>query len=621
MLDSLGDGYVRDIGDELQVIANNPTTMGVAIKTGRAYIQGYSVDIEDSVYPLTIDAADATNPRIDRIVLKLSTTVDRNISAVVLKGTPSSGPAAPALTRTTEYWEISLAQIYVGAGVTSIATANITDERRDNDVCGAAGVKHRWMDAANLVCVVVDAGDVDDGVSDKDSVRFDGTKWISDPSADANGIYDEINSSVVTQGVVSGYTGLYPGTHPNKISTAISDTEVVVYGKAGGMNIYTVRTWKNKSATSGTGVKEAYCTNPNVDISTVAARDAIFKSFTRHCLIKRNWGGKIYVKEDNWAQDLEGNAVSLTGSDGDFMLEVDPVWWTTVDHTDYYDEIFALTPFQSDVITAHMWDGHVKKHIYCSVAPGTVDDGTLTSRVVASPGAASLNNEQFYNYARARGSGAAVNTYTTQTGIVDTLMNILHDFVYLTKNMQGDVAQGYCDGAGSMTKAISDDVSVTGGNTQGSTSVNTMNCVTCGLINYYAYLWRFKNESIQNGSKLKMAVDNADHYNITTGSYAGAPETWVELDLGVPVGAANSFITAISGNKYWPQAPTAVGSSSTTYFCDAFYSDAGDHCCIVGGGVYCGASDGLFCAAVSTAVGYACWDLGARLLIVDPENL
>jgi hypothetical protein len=54
----------------------------------------------------------------------------------VLKGTPSAKPTATAVTRTTEIWELALADIYVGKGVTRIQTQNITDQRFNSAVCG-----------------------------------------------------------------------------------------------------------------------------------------------------------------------------------------------------------------------------------------------------------------------------------------------------------------------------------------------------------------------------------------------------------------------------------------------------------------------------------------------------
>lgn len=86
---------------------------------------------------LAIDAADGVLNRIDRVIVEWKTTnyVDRP-EIKVLKGTASSTAAAPALTNSGTKRQISLAQIAVAAGTTSITASMITDERLNNDVCG-----------------------------------------------------------------------------------------------------------------------------------------------------------------------------------------------------------------------------------------------------------------------------------------------------------------------------------------------------------------------------------------------------------------------------------------------------------------------------------------------------
>ena len=68
----------------------------------------------------------------------------------VLKGTPSAKPTATAVTRTTEIWELALADIYVGKGVTRIQTQNITDQRFNSAVCGIVTGTVEEIDASVL---------------------------------------------------------------------------------------------------------------------------------------------------------------------------------------------------------------------------------------------------------------------------------------------------------------------------------------------------------------------------------------------------------------------------------------------------------------------------------------
>jgi hypothetical protein len=49
---------------------------------------------------------------------------------------PAAEPEPPALTRTPQVWEISLAQVRVPASAVFIRPENVTDERSDESVCG-----------------------------------------------------------------------------------------------------------------------------------------------------------------------------------------------------------------------------------------------------------------------------------------------------------------------------------------------------------------------------------------------------------------------------------------------------------------------------------------------------
>lgn len=86
---------------------------------------------------LTIDAADGVLNRIDRVIVEWKTTDYADLPEIkILKGTPASTAAAPALTNNTTQRQLSLAQILVAAGTTSITASMITDERLDASVCG-----------------------------------------------------------------------------------------------------------------------------------------------------------------------------------------------------------------------------------------------------------------------------------------------------------------------------------------------------------------------------------------------------------------------------------------------------------------------------------------------------
>jgi hypothetical protein len=122
----LGTGVIKGRLNELAVYADS-TGMQVKVKSGQANINGifYESDTEE-VLPIAV--ADASNPRIDRIILRLDLAGD-NVQLAVLQGVPAVSPVGPALTQNDARWEISLAYVYVNAGAATIAAGNIYDER------------------------------------------------------------------------------------------------------------------------------------------------------------------------------------------------------------------------------------------------------------------------------------------------------------------------------------------------------------------------------------------------------------------------------------------------------------------------------------------------------------
>lgn len=131
-LQALGIGRViSGYLNELLPTANG-ANMNIAVASGAAILQDGFVYVREASGNVTIGAANPTNPRIDRIVLRLTRegqATQGTVALAVVAGTAASSPVAPNLTQTSATWEISLAQVLVDAGVTAIAAGKVTDER------------------------------------------------------------------------------------------------------------------------------------------------------------------------------------------------------------------------------------------------------------------------------------------------------------------------------------------------------------------------------------------------------------------------------------------------------------------------------------------------------------
>jgi len=123
------DGVDAGSLDALKAYASTPNAMTVEIPTGIAWIQGRWYK-NDAVVTMTIEAADASYTRYDRIVLRTTVTGSPgNIQLAVLKGTAAASPVPPDLTTTAATWEIPICKVTVTAALAAVTDALITDER------------------------------------------------------------------------------------------------------------------------------------------------------------------------------------------------------------------------------------------------------------------------------------------------------------------------------------------------------------------------------------------------------------------------------------------------------------------------------------------------------------
>ncbi len=123
------------LANTLQVTANDNLT--VTVSAGTALIGG-KVKIFDEETTLSLPSSSATYQRINNIVVRRDDD-ERDIYLAVVQGTgtrSSITPSAPTITREGNIYELVLAQVYEGVGVSAISQSNITDTRSDEDMCG-----------------------------------------------------------------------------------------------------------------------------------------------------------------------------------------------------------------------------------------------------------------------------------------------------------------------------------------------------------------------------------------------------------------------------------------------------------------------------------------------------
>lgn len=130
-------------GEKLKVTASGKD-MNVSVNLGYGWISGYMYAVYDTPLVLPIEQA-TTQDRIDRIVLRLDvSTPVRAIRAIVLQGLPAATPQAPAIVRSGDIYDLSLAQVLVKANTSTVQPHQVIDERLNTQVCGIVTASAQW---------------------------------------------------------------------------------------------------------------------------------------------------------------------------------------------------------------------------------------------------------------------------------------------------------------------------------------------------------------------------------------------------------------------------------------------------------------------------------------------
>lgn len=130
----ISNGVLADPGDCFQVLASEGLT--ISVRPGFGLIQG-AFAYDEAAAAFTLATAPQQYARVDRVVLRAN-YANRCCEIVVKTGDVAANPVPPELLQPAsgDYYELSLATIYVAANVTAVTQSSITDTRGDSSVCG-----------------------------------------------------------------------------------------------------------------------------------------------------------------------------------------------------------------------------------------------------------------------------------------------------------------------------------------------------------------------------------------------------------------------------------------------------------------------------------------------------
>lgn len=130
----IGNGIFGGKSNELMVSQATDSGMKIEILSGMAWINGFWYENTSNLL-LDVPIADGVLNRIDNVVVKFGKS-ERKIWSEIVKGVPATNATAPSVQKSSDYYELKLAEIYVKAGATNITQAEIKDTRLDSEVCG-----------------------------------------------------------------------------------------------------------------------------------------------------------------------------------------------------------------------------------------------------------------------------------------------------------------------------------------------------------------------------------------------------------------------------------------------------------------------------------------------------
>ena len=117
------DGVFGNIGSKFTVIPGG----GMAVNVGTGKARFHQIFVEnDANLLLQVSQSDVLLNRIDAVAIRVDKTVNGRLgNIVIVKGSPSQNPVAPALSNDNQIWEMPIAYINVNANVNKINFSDI----------------------------------------------------------------------------------------------------------------------------------------------------------------------------------------------------------------------------------------------------------------------------------------------------------------------------------------------------------------------------------------------------------------------------------------------------------------------------------------------------------------
>ena len=443
---------------------------------------------------------------------------------------------------------------YIKEGVTILGvTGTFEGSATDQPTAGKSSIViNATAGGKGLAGVTVTITNTEDS-----SVSFTGT-------TDANGrFYQQVNAGTYTVSVSDN--GDYITPDAQTIEASINEAN------------YCYMVYRTLSVTYGVKIDLA---NSNPETSVTYTDDAVgfdksYMDFTNDTFVYGSWQDKFpfnqvrpclfkdgavvkYLNPDNYAKDIDGNDVVITGADGDVMIEIPKVYYRLHKDENYQYIQISDTAQEGFCCLAHTYKGVEKDKVYIG-AYQSYYDGTKSRSVsgVSATGSKSLNN--WRDYAHAQGEG-----YETFYWNLLVLLQCLYTIQFKNLNSQEALGYGwannssaYSTGGGLNAKGMYYGTAATG-------QVKFM-----GIEDFYGSRNQWIDGAYISGTNLTVADATSPDM-----AFSGTGVGYKTAASGLTTGSG--YFTKIVGeNNEAGFTPQNFSGSASTYYCDYGYVSSG----------------------------------------------
>lgn len=348
-------------------------------------------------------------------------------------------------------------------------------------------------------------------------------------------------------------------------------------------------------------------------------KDTFIMDAFKPVMLNQNGNVDYFLNPYNMKQKLDGTASDATNASyaGNVMIQVSQIWIKEVEENGLLHVYIANQQVDDDYdcLTHVNKSNNLVPYYYYAKYNGSLHSNVVRSLSGTTP-CKKLSGVTQRQYCQANGNGHECREWAFVR-----LMWYLHMLVGHTTNVQEVFGTGrYTGGSESSNAQLTSGLNDDKGMFHGDNSNGTV--TTFFIDNFWGNIWELTLGCIQNGGKLlfKMTPNTYDGSTATDYNIDGAGY----LDSGVNVGTGTLTQVHIKEMKLVPKiglVPSNFdGGSTSTYYCDAFWTTNVVGMLRTGGSSYSsyGLSHGLFAFLVNSVASHSDWHCGVSLSYKNP---